>query len=82
MAECYQDILIDTVRNNLKLIVENEHADSMLVLLEIMSTGCRKQPAEHLEDINEEKIRARRQTSLWIDFCDKISAFGSGTMRL
>lgn len=63
-------------------MIEEEHTESLLMLLEIMSTGCRKQPGEHLEDIVEEKIRARRQTSLWMDFCDKISAYGSGTTRL
>lgn len=63
-------------------MIEEEHTESFLALLELMSTGCRKQPEEHLADVTEEKIRARRQTSLWLEFCDKINAYGSPTTRI
>ena len=59
LAAAYQDIFTDAAKSDIDGIVEDERLELPMILLDLMTVGC-KAPQDHLLEINEERIEARR----------------------
>lgn len=78
LAAAYQDIFTDAAKSDINSIIQNDKLELPTILLDLMTVGC-KAPQDHLLEINEERIEARRQSSFWTMILVKLDAFGTGT---
>ena len=80
LAAAYQDIFTDAAKSDITAIVENDKLELPSILLDLMTVGC-KAPQDHMLEINEERIEARRQSSFWTMIMVKLDEFGSATAK-
>jgi hypothetical protein len=79
IGELYQDLFIEIGRGNLKQMIEGEQNDQLVaqILLKLMMMGYNQDVTLH-----QERIRARYQTSFWVDFINRFNDYGSEGYKL